>query len=142
MDEQRFWENVDRSGGPDACWPWLAASSNGYGAVSYEGRMSPSHRVAYTLLVGPIPEGLVIDHLCRNPPCQNPKHLEPVTQAENVRRGDSGKMWAAKTHCPRGHPYSGENLYITITGGRACRICGRAHRREYKARVKEKMNAR
>lgn len=88
---ERFWSKVDRDGGPDCCWPWLAARANGYGKFYVDGRMVRAHRFAYELLVGPIPEGLVLDHLCAVTFCVNPAHLEPVTQRENARRGDAGK---------------------------------------------------
>ena len=126
---ERFWSHVDRSGGPDACWPWTAnRKPSGYGQFRLCGRTHRSHRVGYEIQVGPIPDGLVIDHLCRNRACQNAKHLEPVTIGENIRRGDTGKgsnPQAGKTHCPQGHPYSGDNLIIR-TGkyrGRRCRAC-------------------
>jgi hypothetical protein len=93
------------------------------------------HRVAYELLVGPIPEGLELDHLCRNTRCVNPEHLEPVTGRENLMRAVSS--WAAKnaakTHCPQGHPYDEENTKVKRDGGRACRACGREFMRRKRA---------
>lgn len=87
--------------------------------------------------------GLTIDHLCRNPLCVNPDHLEPVTNSENVRRAaaagayeGNGAHHRAKTHCPKGHPYSGENLYRTPSGKRKCRECERATWRRSYARRK------
>lgn len=118
---ERFWPRVDRSGGPDACWPWLAGrSGDGYGTVTINYVQIGSHRVAYELAVGPIPAGLTIDHLCRNTICQNPAHMEPVTQAENTRRAK-----AAVTHCPVGHAYDDANTRINVAGARECRACGR-----------------
>jgi len=85
-----------------------------------------AHRAVYQLLVGPIPLGLQIDHLCRNRVCVNPAHLEAVTQRENIRRSDPGKHHRNKTHCPHRHPYSGRNLIVRKrTGARRCRECER-----------------
>ena len=93
--EGRFWAKVDRSG---SCWLWLAATSHGYGTFQSNGKLVRAHRYAYELLVGPIPGGLVIDHLCRTTACVNPEHLEPVTQRENLLRGAGGKV-ASEEKC-------------------------------------------
>lgn len=101
-----------------------------------------AHRVAYELVVGPIPDGLQLDHLCKVRKCVNPAHLEAVTCGENIRRGDTGKAAAevqsSKTHCPQGHPYSGDNLahYRGRHGRRyrACRICRREAMRRFHAK--------
>jgi hypothetical protein len=83
--EARFWEKVDKT---DTCWLWTGSSDRlGYGRFSTWPSVTLAHRFAYELLAGPIPDGLVIDHLCRTPSCVNPDHLEPVTQRENLRRG-------------------------------------------------------
>ena len=98
---ERFWSKVDK--GPE-CWTWTAATANGYGAF-YLGRSNKrvelmgAHRWSYLINVGPIPDGLVLDHLCRNPRCVNPEHLEPVTPQVNAERGLWGDL---KTHCPAG----------------------------------------
>jgi hypothetical protein len=85
--DERFWEKVD-VGHPLGCWTWTAAMKpEGYGKFYVDGALRQAHRVAYELLVGPIPGGLFLDHLCRNPRCVNVDHLEPVTPGENVRRG-------------------------------------------------------
>ena len=118
----RFWASVDKRG-PDECWPWLGyIDVHGYGKQG----LRYAYRAAYELMVGPIPEGLTIDHLCRVTWCVNPAHMEPVTRAENASRGQNGR----KTHCPQGHPYSGENLYVSPnTPDRRCRACARERAR-------------
>lgn len=126
----RFWEKVDRSGGPLACWPWLGVvSDNGYGKLNNR----YAHRVAYQLAVGPIPDGLTIDHVkargCTRRDCCNPAHLEPVTRGENALRGDSRNARnARKTHCRRGHEFTPENTRISKRGHRECRTCSRMNR--------------
>ena len=122
----RFWDKVDQSG---ECWVWLGAtggSKNGYG-VFVGGFTRYAHRFSFVLANGPIPEGFVIDHVkdrgCTTTLCVNPAHLEAVEQLENVHRGDGH---GRETHCPSGHPYAGENLYIETTKGgysRHCVIC-------------------
>ncbi len=88
-----------------------------------------AHRAAYELYVGPIPEGLTIDHLCRNTLCVNPAHLEAVTMRENILRGTGPSAQAArKTHCLRGHPFDDGNTLFRATGKRVCRACQRVHR--------------
>lgn len=131
-DIARFWENVDRSGGPDACWPWMRGlGSDGYGRfhISRESRKVSylAHRVAYHLIVGPIPDDLEPDHLCRNHPCCNPLHLDPVTHAENIARGNAVAAIAVRENrCKRGHEFTPENMYIVASSGyRRCRVCQR-----------------
>lgn len=103
------------------CWLWTASvNEKGYGAFKLNGKAVSAHRFAYEAFVGPIPEGLHIDHLCRVPCCVNPTHMEPVTSRENRLRGKDGNT--KKTHCPKGHPYSGDNLYVR-NGRRHCRAC-------------------
>lgn len=82
--EERFWARVGKSGGESACWLWAGCTRRGYGRVWRGGKMVLAHRVAYELLVGPIPEGLTLDHLCRNRACCNPNDLEPVTDRVNI----------------------------------------------------------
>lgn len=115
------------------CWRWTAAlQSKGYGSIAFggKGRTALAHRVAYVLLVGLIPAGLQLDHLCRITACCNPAHLEPVTNKVNNER----TARATKTHCVNGHPLSGDNLVIKSRGGartpiRNCRECANARRR-------------
>lgn len=113
------------------CWNWIAATTHGYGVFRYEGRLRHAHIVSWELLVGPIPEGLHIDHLCRNRACVNPDHLEPVTPRENTLRGAGfAAIRARQTHCLRGHEYNEKNTYHhPQRGTRDCRACARERRR-------------
>lgn len=136
---ERFWPQVSK-GEPSACWFWTGTRyPNGYGKFHLGGKNGKgigAHRFAYELLVGPIPDGLTLDHLCRNPPCVNPAHLEPVTQRENTLRGTGFiARQAAQTHCKRGHPLSGENLAIEGAGYRRCRACRREQNWSHYQRV-------
>lgn len=125
------------------CWLWTGAlDRNGYGAYTHREESTRAvHRLVYLKLVGPVPNGLVLDHLCRVPACCNPKHLEPVTQAENVRRGEgvqvSRRLAAARTHCANGHPYEGDNFTINTRGPkkgrRRCLVCARSLNQKYLA---------
>ena len=129
----RFWAKAQRDEKID-CWLWMAArSSKGYGSYSHGGRAVSAHRLAYQTLVGSIPVGLQIDHLCRVRFCVNPSHMETVTTAENTRRGDSGRLWRQKTHCPSGHPYDEANTHLNRHGHRVCRACDRSYQRRRRA---------
>lgn len=141
MDAREFWDNVDRSGGPEACWPWLRfVKPNGYGAVHFDGCTRLAHRVAYTLTRGDIPAGAVLDHTCRPPGgsedvkrCCNPAHLEPITQAENVVRAAIQDR-TQRTHCRRGHELTPENLWQPSPMRRECLTCRRDGNRAAAAR--------
>lgn len=136
--EERFWAKVNKNGPlwkGTPCWVWIASrNENGYGyfgpGMHHSPRLVRVHRYAYELLVGPIPEGLTIDHLCRNRPCVNPAHMETVTNKENILRGlSTGAHNARKTHCPQGHPYDLFNTYLRRDKGRTgrnCRACDNA----------------
>lgn len=137
--DQRFWSKVNKAGSippqaiaPGSCWEWTAAkTSGGYGQFWVKPYRVVAHRFSYEQLVGPIPQGLQLDHLCRNRACVNPQHLEPVTQQVNIWRGFSiATQNRLKTHCPHGHPYSVENTYIhPKNSGRICRACARERSR-------------
>jgi hypothetical protein len=133
--DERFWAKVEKT---DSCWLWTGSTRSAYGTFWNGQRAANAHRVAYELLVGPIPEGLELDHLCRVPTCVNPAHLEPVTHAENVRRGNGwGGRHSRKTHCYQGHPFSGTNLIIDARGYRVCRTCRDRNNREGYERRKQ-----
>jgi hypothetical protein len=132
---------------PNGCWEWTRFTNpEGYGTTSYYGRRgTPAHRAMYMELIGPIPEGMTLDHLCHSNDstcmagkqcvhrrCVNPAHLEPVTTEVNASRQSSKR----KTHCPYGHPYTGENLIFNSIGGRACRECARRRGRDRLARLR------
>lgn len=121
----------------DGCWLWIGyRDPNGYGRITDGDRkVHQAHRVLYELIVGPIPEGLVLDHLCRNTGCVNPGHLEPVTDVENIQRGFN--HYLTKTHCPSGHPYRGTNLgRMNASGSRRCLTCHRENERKRRDRRK------
>lgn len=122
VPEQRFWAKVDKT--PE-CWLWKASvQPAGYGQFWLNGTYIGAHRYAYQLLVGPIPDGLQVDHLCRVRACVNPGHMEVVTLSENVLRGTGiSAMNARKTHCLRRHSLVGNNLILDRRNRRCCRIC-------------------
>lgn len=130
-----FWGKVKRTA--SGCWIWIGATyASGYGQIWVNGRLLRAHRVFFEHLVGPIAEGMELDHLCRNTKCVNPDHMEPVSHQENCARGLAGLNQSMKTHCPNGHAYSGGNLYIRPGGSRECRACGAAQMRRYRLRLR------
>jgi len=124
----RFWRKVTVT--PE-CWIWRAhCGPNGYGRFWTGTTMGYAHRWAYEFFVGPIPEGLELDHLCRNRACVNPSHLEPVTKKTNIMRGVSlPAQNAIKTHCLRGHEFTPENTLVPLPGRRRCKTCVNDRRR-------------
>lgn len=137
---ERFWATVEKT---DGCWLWTGGIRlDGYGRF-YVGRSTLAHRFSYETLVGPIPDGLCLDHLCHNADpactagsacvhrrCVNPAHLAAVPLRENALSGKSvSAVNARKTHCKNGHPFDEANTYVHPKKGRACRICRAAHRR-------------
>lgn len=117
------------------CWQWTRyIMPNGYAQISFGPREAGRdyiHRVAHMLYIGDIPDGLVIDHLCRNRACCNPEHLEAVPQIVNVARGEGH---GSETHCPEGHAYDDKNTKRRVCGRRACRECERARDRRRRPR--------
>ena len=151
---ERFWPKVDLSD-LRGCWPWLGYCDRlGYGWIekaplvgSGRAGTAKAARVAWEIWnQRKVPEGLVIDHLCRRPVCVNPHHLEAVSQHLNVLRGNGGKHWAAKTACPAGHPYDQANTYVNTTRDgnkhRECRACGRSPRRRAFHRERQRLKRR
>jgi hypothetical protein len=134
-EKERFMSHVQVGPSQGECWLWMGGRTpKGYGCFYRTGdRQGMAHRAAYELLVGPIPDRLVIDHLCGNPTCVNPAHLEPVTNSENLRRGDLSRNNGAalRTACPQGHAYDEANTYRDKRGRRTCKTCRRAAGREY-----------
>ena len=124
--QERFWSCVEVPYQPSSCWEYRGhKTKEGYHQFWFDGVTRVAHRVSYTLLVGEIPLDKQIDHLCRNPGCVNPDHLQIVDERTNILRGHNiaAKM-ARRTHCAHGHPLSGHNL-INRPSGRSCRECAR-----------------
>jgi HNH endonuclease len=123
--------------GPTECWIWTGAAAGPYGVVMLKGRIQKAHRAVYEHLIGPIPKGLTLDHLCRVTLCVNPRHMEPVTGRVNTLRGDNPAATNAhKTQCKRGHPFTPANTYIQPSGGRSCRTCSRDRMRVYRTNLR------
>ncbi len=144
-----FWTKATpgtRTWNDEPCLEWqLHRDKDGYGKVHLDGKMHRAHRVAYEMAVGPIPPKYEIDHLCRNPCCINPRHLEAVTKRVNVLRGLSFcAVNAALTHCKNGHEFTPENTRIHVypkETRRMCRACDRDRQRQYTLRQRERVPA-
>jgi len=115
------------------CWLWVGGlrdKKEGYGGCGWQGKIWRSHRLAYTLLRGPVAPDLTLDHLCRNRICCNPDHLEPVARGINIARGIGvAPKNALKTHCPQGHEYTETNTYVWKSQ-RFCRTCHNVYTRK------------
>ena len=139
---ERFWSKVDLA--PNgSCWLWMASiDDKGYGTFWWNGAVRKAHRTAYVTLAAEVPDGLVLDHLCRVRRCVNPAHLEPVTVGENNRRGL--KPYGLRTECKRGHDITDPaNVYVSPDGRRSrCRICARAYYLAHAAEYEERRRAR
>jgi hypothetical protein len=139
--DERFWRQVE-GGDVQTCWTWIGRPANaGYGKFVDGRKWYQAHRFAFERLIAEIPDGLELDHLCRNRVCVNPWHMEPVTHYVNTRRALLGKPFtgrrpaAVATHCANGHLRTEANTYISPNGhSRDCRDCGRERARRYKAR--------
>lgn len=129
-DIERLWTKVNKT---DTCWLWTDAPNNTrYGVFAYQGTSTSAHRATYSLIKGAIPDGLVLDHLCRVRLCVNPDHLEPVTVQENRRR-------SLPTICIRGHELTPENTWTGKHNRRACLKCHRELHRLAEARRRQRL---
>lgn len=117
----------------NTCWEWNKSLRRGYGRIKQDGKMLGAHRVVYEHLVGKIPNGMILDHVCRNRSCVNPQHLEIVSNKENILRGNGPTaLNAKKKNCNKGHPLNGVNLVVRYSK-RYCKECERKRNRQSKS---------
>lgn len=131
----RFWSKVTKT---DGCWVWAASRGRqGYGHFDLDGKIEKAHRVAYQLVLGPIPDGAFILHSCDNPPCVNPAHLRVGTHVDNMRDMVERQRHPSlnKPECVNGHPYNEANTYRKPNGYRGCRTCRTAAKRAHRERM-------
>lgn len=122
---ERLWSRIEMA---DGCWMWTGSRTrNGYGKVDIGRSSQVAHRAVYTAVVGTIPLGMQLDHLCRNRRCVNPSHLEPVTPRTN-------KIRAGGERCPNGHEYASRG-YVSTSGERVCRACRTSRVRRYRSKL-------
>ncbi len=132
--EERLWEKVDKT---ETCWLWTASKNPlGYGWFGVGKKVRLAHRVVYEFVVGPIPDGLELDHLCRTPSCVRPDHLEAVSHTINMQRGHK-RQRNQKTHCSGGHEFTENNSGVNSKGYRICYICRLTSERKHNAKLKE-----
>jgi hypothetical protein len=133
------WEKINKTA---TCWNWTGhIRQGGYGEIMIKGKKYRAHRLVYETLKEKIPDGLVLDHLCRNRKCVNPEHLEVVTQVENVIRGEGiGMRMKRRTHCIRGHLFAGHTLKQSKKNNpyRICKICKSIRQKKWKDSLKDK----
>lgn len=136
--EERFWDLIEPAA-VEACWLWAGTTTGGYGRFCAGSRRTViAHRWAYEHLIGPVPEGLQLDHLCQTRRCVNPWHLDPVPALVNVRRAP--KHHANTVECPRGHDYATHG-FINAVGRRVCRPCNIDYHRRYHREHRDLANA-
>lgn len=129
-ETERFERHITKQ---DGCWLWSGCKNKkGYGMFLIGDSARLAHRESLRIYGKPIPQGMTVDHLCRNRACVNPDHLESVPHSINVSRGTTGIVNRSKTRCPRGHEYSSVNS----KGSRYCKICCRDNTRKYRAIAK------
>lgn len=130
--DRRFWSKV-RGGDVSECWEWQAVTVDGYGSFQMTHTKVRAHRLSYEWLIGPIPDGLMLDHLCRNRKCVNPYHMDPVPNVVNARRGATCR--ATEDRCANGHPWSAETWRIGKRNLRICPTCAALNSRAWRRRA-------